>query len=89
MVTVVSSLTGQALFTMELQDGVVTMHPTDVRRMLSLIQESGLGDNVVLRSQPGAAPVPASCFLGGAALRDPRIHVGGDFSSSNFANLEA
>lgn len=80
MVTIVSSLTGQALFTMDIDDGVVTLRPEAVRVALISLQESGLSDHIVIRSQPNSARIPVSHFLGGAALRDNRVTVDADCS---------
>lgn len=86
MVTIVSSRTGQALFTMDIGDGVVTLRPEAVRVALISLQESGLSDHIVIRSQPNSARVPVSRFLGGAALRNSRVAV--DADCSNLAKTE-
>lgn len=78
MITIVSSLTGQALFSMDVDDGVVTLRPEAVRVALASLQETGLGDHVVIRSQPNSARVPLSRVLHGTLLGENRAAVGAD-----------
>ena len=80
MVTIVSSLTGQALFTLDIEDGVATLRPEAVRVALVSLSEAGLSDHIVIRSQPNSARIPVSHFLGGVALRGSSMTNGADRS---------
>ena len=80
MITIVSSRTGQVLFTMDIDDGVVTLRPEAVRVALVSLQESGLSDHIVIRSQPNSARVSIGHLLRGAALRDSCVAVNVDCS---------
>ena len=81
MITIVSSLTGRALFSMDVDDGVVTLRPEAVRVALVSLQEAGLGDHVVIRSQPNSARVPLSRVLHGTLLSENRVTAGADRSA--------
>lgn len=75
MITIVSSPTGRALFSVDFEDGVVTLRPEAVRVALVSLHESGLGDHVVVRSQPNSARIPLSRVLHSALLSENRMTV--------------
>lgn len=80
MITIISSLTGQALFTLEVDDDVVTLRPEAVRVALTSLSEAGLSDHIVTRSQPNSARIPVGHLLGGVALRGSSMTNGTDRS---------
>lgn len=86
MITVVSSLTGRALFTLDVDDDVVTLHPEAVHVALSSLNEAGLSDHIVIRSQPNSARIPVSHLLGGVALRGSSMTNG--TGRSGFTEME-
>lgn len=81
MVTIVSSLTGQTIFTMDIDDGVATLRPEAVRVALVSRQEPGLGDHIVIRSQSNSAHIPLSRVLHGTLPSDNRVTIKTDRSN--------
>lgn len=73
MLTIQSSLTGQILLHLELEDGILSLSPEQIRLLLGEVGRSKIGGHVIVRTAVGSSPTPPSCFLGGAAIDNSRV----------------
>lgn len=83
MLTIKSSYTGQTLLCLELEDGVLSLPPEQVRAILEDVGDSRIGGHVLVRLSPGTRAAPLSCFLGGAAIDNNTVWDGEKYRHSD------